>query len=202
MILGYRLVQELRRFGRAGVITLDLIGDGSTVASPRAAQPDLFSNRFVALAAGLGYLTVSGHLATPQFGLRQRFIAVVTDAELAPSPLLTPPASAIRCANCDQPCVTTCPSRAITAQEATVTCEGRSWSFRRIDALRCDWVKQYALMGDGGFKYLGSRVDIAPPPAITPDALAGALRQIDPIKKYRPVAAEPCVLNCPLATEA
>ena len=30
-------------------------------------------------------------------------------------------------------------------------------------------------------------------------ALADAVRGHDPIKKYRPVVAEPCVLRCPLA---
>jgi len=29
--------------------------------------------------------------------------------------------------------------------------------------------------------------------------LSSALRGHDPIKKYRPVVAEPCVINCPLA---
>jgi len=200
-IVGYQLIRELSRFGYAGVLAADLTGDASLTASPRTPQPDLFANRFAGLAAGLGYLTVSGHLATPQFGLRQRIVAVVTDAPLAASPLPGPPASGIRCTRCDRRCVAACPSKAITARTATVTLEGHAWSFQVIDALRCDWVKRYALMGDGGYKYLGSTVDIAPPETITAEALDGALRQLDPIKKYRPAAAEPCVMQCPLATE-
>jgi hypothetical protein len=44
-------------------------------------------------------------------------------------------------------------------------------------------------------------MDIPAPDPITPEALADGLRQHDPIKKYRPVVAEPCVINCPLATD-
>ncbi|NLF40185.1 hypothetical protein GX586_12125 [bacterium] len=79
-------------------------------------------------------------------------------------------------------------------------CEvGRDYSFNKIDRKRCDWVKRYALMGDSGFKYLGSPADVPPGTTITPETLADALRQHDPIKKYRPVVAEPCVIKCPYA---
>ncbi len=195
-VLGMRLVQRLALFGHRGVVAMDLVGAASTSANPRGPQPDLFANRFAGLAAGLGTLTVSGLLATPGFGLRQRLVAVVTDADLAATPLA--PAGPARCDTCDRPCVAACPARAITDEPVTVTCEGRSWTFRRIDAARCDWAKRYALMGESGFRYLGSEADVAPPETITPKALAGALRQLDPIKRYRPAVAEPCVIRCPL----
>ena len=199
-MLGYRIIKELEKFGYTGALTMDLMNTASTAASPRGPQHDLFANRFAGLAAGLGYLTVSGHLATPEFGLRQRIVAIVTNAPLDASPLFAGAAGAA-CDNCDEPCISSCPSAAITSSRATVTCEGHDWSFNQLDPARCDWVKRYALMGDGGYKFLGSTVDIAPPDVITPDALADALRQLDPIKKYRPIVAEPCVLNCPLATQ-
>ncbi len=199
-LLGYRLVKQLEQFGHKAVMTPDLTNTDSGTANPRGPQPDLFANRFAALAAGQGELTVSGHLATPQFGLRQRFIAIVTDAELTATPL--PAGGQTRCAACERPCISTCPSQAILPQAATVTCEGRRWTFNRIDAQRCDWVKRYALMGDSGYKFLGSPVDIAPPATITPEALGDALKHLDPIKKYRPVVAEPCVINCPLAASS
>ncbi len=198
-IIGWRLVKELERFGHRGVITMDLTGAGSTTANPRTERPDIFSNRFAALAAGLGYLTTSGHVATAEFGLRQRFIAVVTDAALEGSPLCSP--QEISCDSCEEMCITSCPSKAIGQENASISCEGVSWSFNKIDAVRCDWVKRYALMADSGYGYLGSKVDIAPPEVITAEALTDALKQLDPIKKYRPVVAEPCVLNCPLAVQ-
>ena len=201
-VIGYRLIKRLEELGYAAVLTTDLTGTDSCTASPRGPQPDLFSNRFAGVAAGLGYLTTSGHLATPQFGLRQRLIAIVTDAPLASSPLYAMAPDATRCAACSRPCITACPAQALTAERIVLTCEGQSYFFNRLDGRRCDWVKRYALQGDGGFKYLGSRLDLPAPAEITPEALASALRQHDPIKKYRPVAAEPCVLNCPLCTDA
>jgi len=60
-------------------------------------------------------------------------------------------------------------------------------------------VKKFAIMGDSGFKYLGSTLDILAPAEITPENLQNAMRQHDPIKRYRPVVAEPCVIECPIA---
>ncbi len=198
-VIGYRLIRRLENLGYRAALTMDLTGTDSVTANPRGPQPDLFSNRFAGLAAGLGQLTVSGHLATPQFGIRQRLIAIVTDAPLVASPL---PGADVerRCTGCAQPCISSCPSQAISRKTLTLTCEGREYSFNRIDARRCDWVKRYTLMGESGFKYLGSKLDVPAPAEITAKALADALRQHDPIKKYRPVVAEPCVINCPLAT--
>ncbi len=197
-LLGFRLIKRLQEFGFAGVMSLDVTGTDSLTANPRGPQHDLFANRFAALAAGLGCLTTSGRLATPQFGLRQRFVAIVTDAPLTASPL-APPAAPPACDSCPRHCITNCPSQAITSRRVSVSCEGRTWAFNHKDPLRCDWVKRYALMADSGFKYLGSTVDIAPPETITADALAAALKRHDPIKKYRPAVAEPCVIHCPLA---
>lgn len=199
--IGARLVKQLEALGYRSVITTDLTGTESYAASPRGPQPDLFANRFAGLAAGLGWLTTSGHLATPEFGIRQRVIALVTDAPLAASPLRPPAAGADRCATCAKPCLAACPAQAFRPEDECVTlaCEGQTFTFRHRDPLRCDWVKRYALMADSGYKYLGSPVDLPPPAQITPEALAAALRHHDPIKKYRPVVAEPCVLACPLA---
>ena len=197
-IIGFRLVKHLQALGYQATMTMDLTGTDSVTATPRGPQPDLFSNRFAGLAAGLGQLTLSGHLATPQFGIRQRLISIVTNAPLTASPL-RPSGQAEACATCDQSCVRDCPSQAITGETVQVACEDRTYRFNRIDGKRCDWVKRYALMGDSGFKYLGSKTDVAAPQHPTTDDLTAALKQHDPIKKYRPVVAEPCVLSCPLA---
>ena len=197
--LGGRLVNWLQDAGYQATLTFDLTGTDSFTATPRGPQPDLFSNRFAGLAAGLGQLTVSGHLATPEFGLRQRLVAIVTDALLEPSRLshANQPSA---CADCERMCITTCPSKAITATTVEFMCEDRTFAFNRIDGRRCDWVKRYALLGDSGFKYLGSPADVPAPEHPESKDLEAALRQHDPIKKYRPVVAEPCVINCPLAS--
>jgi epoxyqueuosine reductase QueG len=192
-----RLIKSLEALGYRARLVTDVTGTDSVTANPRGPQPDLFTNRFAGLAAGFGTLTVSGHLATPQFGIRQRVLAIVTDAPLTASPLYVPAASA--CDDCAQPCLTHCPSQAFTDAVA-LECEGVTYAFRHRNALLCDWVKRYALMGDSGYRFLGSPVDIVPTDPITPETLETALPQHDPIKKYRPVVAESCVIHCPLAT--
>ena len=197
-VLAMRLLKRLEAVGYKAVMATDLTGTDSLTANPRGPQPDLFANRFAGLAAGLGQLTVSGALATTEFGLRQRLIAVVTNAPLEPSPLPTDLAAAA-CRDCARPCLAACPSHAFGDVAVTLNCEDRTAVFQPRDARRCDWVKRYALMGDSGFKYLGSALDAAVPETPSAADLSAALRQHDPIKKYRPVVAEPCILTCPLA---
>ncbi len=57
----------------------------------------------------------------------------------------------------------------------------------------------HALMGDSGFKYLGSQTDIDPQGTVTAEKLAAALPQLDPIKNIRPAVFEPCLAACPYA---
>ncbi|UCC98834.1 MAG: hypothetical protein JSW66_02860 [Phycisphaerales bacterium] len=196
-----RLIKRLEGFGYRGVLAADLLNTASRTANPRGPQNDLFSNRFAAVAAGLGYLTASAHAATPEFGIRQCFMAVVTDAPLDASELYTPAAGEYLCADCDKMCMTSCPSKAISTREVTIDCENREYRFNLTDPLLCDWSKRYALLGESGFKYLGSTVDSDPGTEVTVDKLSEGLRQLDPIKKYRPVIAEPCVIRCPYGNE-
>jgi len=197
--LGVRLIQMLNSLGYKAVMSGDLFNTASYAANTRGPQHDLFANRFAALGAGLGYLTTSGHLATPQFGICQRFVAIVTDAPLQASPLYRPTAENYHCDSCSRMCLATCPTGAIRKRQLRIVCEGAEYRFNEIDSQRCDWCKRYALVGESGFKYLGSPADVQPPEVITPAALAEALRQHDPIKRYMPAVAEPCVINCPLA---
>ncbi len=197
-VIASQIVKRLEGLGYKAAISMDLLGTGSYTANPRGPQADLFSNRFAAVAAGLADLTVSAHAVTPEFGIRQRFIAIITDAELDASHLISSNARSL-CDNCERMCIAACPSKAIGADEITFICEGREFSFHKIKGDLCDWTKRWALMGESGFKYVGSLVNENPGDSVTPDKLADALKKHDPIKKFRPVVAEPCVLACPYA---
>ncbi|MFA5205737.1 MAG: hypothetical protein WC708_15175 [Lentisphaeria bacterium] len=199
-LIASKIVQKLRSLGYRAVMTADLMGLGSAIASPRGFIEDLFCNRFAAVAAGLGTLTQSGRVATADFGIRQRFMAIVTDAELAVDPLVA--AAPERCAVCHDRCLEACPTAALSHRKIAFQCEGIRFAFNRIDINRCDWSKRYALTGRSGFQFLGSVLDEIPEGEITAAGLAAALRKHDPIKKYRPVACEPCVLVCPYARES
>ncbi|HEY3415147.1 MAG TPA: hypothetical protein VGM51_19100 [Armatimonadota bacterium] len=197
--IAVRIIKQLEAWGYRARLVTDVTGSDSVTANPRGPQPDLFTNRFAGVAAGLGYLATSGHLATPQFGIRQRVFAIVTDAPLWPSDLYQPDSAEDRCVTCGARCIAACPSHAFTGRRVEFTLEGRTYGFQHIDAKRCDWVKRYALMGESGFQYLGSPADVFPDENVAASELDHALRQHDPIKKYRPVVVEPCVIRCPLA---
>lgn len=74
-----------------------------------------FSHRHAAVAAGLGEFGWSSIVVTPQFGPRQRFVSVITQAELEPDPLYSGPRL------CDPElcdiCTRVCPSQAISRKE-------------------------------------------------------------------------------------
>ncbi len=198
-VIGIRLIKKLEAFGYKGVMTADLMGSGSFIANPRGPQEDTFSNRFAAVAAGLGYLSLSGRPVTLEFGIRQSFMAIITDAELAQSTLRSSDTAGYLCAHCNKECITSCPSKAIKEEEVRINCEGLEYRFNQIDNGLCDWAKRYALIAKCGFGYIGSKTDIYPGSKVTKRKLCSALKKLDPIKKYRPVVAEPCVLNCPYA---
>jgi epoxyqueuosine reductase QueG len=192
-----QIMQKLNHMGYKAVLTNDLMGLGSAIASPRGFIEDLFSNRFAAVAAGVGSLAESGRVVSEEFGIRQRFIAIVTDAELKTDDLIAKVPDL--CRNCQKFCITKCPTAAMTSEKISFECEGVSFSFNRRDINRCDWSKRYAIAGESGFKYLGSPLDEIPDGEITAETLASALKKHDPIKKYRPVACEPCMIECPYA---
>jgi epoxyqueuosine reductase len=68
-----------------------------------------FSHRHAATRAGLGEFGYNNIVLTPQFGPRQRFNTVITDADLVPDPLLTEPICLRdQCELCLQACIMHC----------------------------------------------------------------------------------------------
>ena len=198
-LIASKIIQKLKHMGYKAVISNDLMGLGSEIASPRRFIEDAFTNRFAAVAAGLGSLAESGRVVTDEFGTRQRFIAIVTDAELKVDKLVKHAPEL--CRNCDKFCIKTCPTGAMSSEKITFKCDDVTSSFNWRDINLCDWSKRYALMGKSGFKYLGSDIDENPNGKVTSEKLEKALKKYDPIKKARPVAAEPCMLNCPYSSK-
>ena len=109
-------------------------GTFSRPVAPDKPLPDVFVPlKIVAYCAGLGEIGYSGEFLTPEFGPRQMFAAILTDAPLKPDSLF---AGKI----CDQclECVRDCPAQAISKNEmVTVKVAGKELSWAKLDFKKC-----------------------------------------------------------------
>ncbi len=190
----------LRQAGYKAALTFDLTNTTTVLGTPRGTQPDGFSNRFAAVAAGLGRLGKGGFLINPEFGANLRFVAVVTDAKFECDKPLSDDAKPVLCDGCSK-CVDSCLTCAFK-QEASVKVNGSVETFQRIDGGRCDWAKRFPLTAEEGNEFIGWHYTVEPPEEITTDALAEALKGVNPLAKARPCHFERCILACPYARES
>lgn len=119
-----------------------------------------FRNDVAAVAAGLGELGLHGVVITPQYGTRQMFTSVVTDAPLEPDPMYDGPALCDRCMKCVEACWMKALSPAETAQ---VEVGDRTFDVAKKDVWRCKWSSQFMLNADAGPKLYGQDVTVDPP---------------------------------------
>lgn len=194
--LGYAVANALVSMGYKAFYTHNLTGAGSTVGSPRGQFHDATCNSLEAVAAGIGHMALNGSVVTEEYGIHQRFIAVVTDAELVANP--ANPGMYDACATCKK-CLAACPTAALREKDrVTLTADGVEISYLPVEANRCDWASKYALVSEEGNVFEGNFTNIECPDEITQEGLAGALRQHDHVFKFRPVTAERCIVVCPL----
>ena len=126
--LGYEAFLFSNPMGRYGT------GAGRPVG-PGKPKPDVFLHfRIAAFICGLGEIGWSKVFLTPEFGPRQRFAFIVTDAPLAPDPLYDGPPLCDRCKRC----VAECPVGAIPKDASVkVAVAGRELEWGRLDLQRC-----------------------------------------------------------------
>ena len=109
-------------------------GQGRAVAEglPR---PDVFLHfRIAAYICGMGEIGWSKVFITPEFGPRQRFAFILTDAPLEPDPLVKP---GTLCDRCKQ-CVKECPAGAINRDESVkVAVAGEEIEWGKLDEEKC-----------------------------------------------------------------
>lgn len=110
-----------------------------------------FSHKHAAFAAGLGQFGLNTLFLTPQFGTHNRFVSVLTSAELEPDPIYTGPDLCDRC----QKCIRACPPGALKADERrTCVIAGQTIEYAGLDKLACS----AALVGL--FKEAGGVLDV------------------------------------------
>jgi len=111
------------------------------VSDDRPAPDIYFQMRLAAYCAGLGEIGDSGTFLTPEYGPRQMFAVVLTDAELDPDPIF----SGGLCDHCGK-CIEQCPGCAISRNEkVSVKIAGREISWQKLDFAKCS----VALHGGG-----------------------------------------------------
>lgn len=194
-----RLARALQARGYRAVFTHDLLGIGSEAGSPRGLHSASMNNSVEAVCAGLGQLAYNRTVYTSEYGVHQRFVAIVTDMELESDAVRGPKGTHAKCASCKL-CVAACPTRAIDAGRLyEIQIGGVPTKLAALDRNRCKWASQYALTNRDGFEFGGSELDLAVPEIIDREALDEALRKRDPINKFRPTIVESCIARCPLA---
>ncbi|HNS33173.1 MAG TPA: hypothetical protein PKN36_09435, partial [bacterium] len=148
-----------------------------------------------AVAAGLGELGWNGQVLTPQYGPRQIFAALVTDAPLVCDSLYGGPQLCLRCYSC----VKSCPSQAISPEDSvSISVNGKTFSWGKNDRLRCDWACKYGFMKEAGPGYIGSQTDLPVPDKITPEAVCEAMENSDRLQRpYYKTIVEKCFVECP-----
>jgi len=191
----FHVARRLERSGWRATFTVDLTGQASKVMSSRGLLPDMRANMHAALLAGLAYPGVHGHPITPQYGVRQRFIAVVTDCPLPDDPLCREKPA---CEDCERPCVAACPTGALKVRKHRIKLEGVEFDLGTVDAFACDWAKRYCLSGREGAAHMGLDVEVPVPKGRTADAIADAVSHVDwGAQKRHLNVAEECLRVCP-----
>jgi len=112
---------------------------------PSLFAPDL-SHMHAATAAGLAVIGWSGLAITPEFGPRVRFISIVTDAELDPTPMYSGPALCDLCMDCVRHCPTLALSRDFNSPKPhVVEIEDKVFKYANKNAWRCAWAEHFDL---------------------------------------------------------
>ncbi len=102
-------------------------------------EPDIqFSFRFAAVACGLGEISWSKMLLTPQFGPLQRVAFIFTDAPLDPDPVYDGEPLCKRCMACVRECPGNCiPMPNEPGKTISITIGGKKCEWGDIDMWRC-----------------------------------------------------------------
>ena len=162
---------------------------------------NLFSNRHAAVAAGIGEFGWLSLVMTKDDGPRVRFASVLTEAELEPDPMYSGEqiCKGDKCPN-SLICAKICPMGAISLEKTrSLTIGGKNYSYGEVDFTKCVW-------GSLGLrKSTLGKVDCFMPEEKTPEALASAIMEQDPMERQDRFGnanmCGRCLIECPIGQE-
>ena len=193
----WKVIRYLRSKGYKAVMTYDLFNCSSYILSITGEQYDATANNLLAPISGIGEIAKNGTVMTPQYGITQRFVAIVTDAELDQNAVFDDPSLVGRCSDCET-CVKACPTAALSGNRTVeVEVEGKKIQYIKVHRMKCDWAKRYGLVQDEGTYTVKLQTHVMPSEEPDEAEFVKALEQLDPLQKMYVMVGECCILNCP-----
>jgi len=116
----------------------------------------VLSHKHAAVQAGLGEFGASNLLLTPEFGPRQRFVQLLTDAKLTPDEPLNLGLCEGTVSECDYACIRACPPKVIPpAPKGSESLKRMIREGIKIDKPGCSYYQDRGLphMGRNGYTY-------------------------------------------------
>ncbi|MBQ8387606.1 MAG: hypothetical protein IJX46_01605 [Clostridia bacterium] len=105
--------------------------------------PDM-SHIYAATCAGLGQLGWHGLTMSPEYGPRNRFISIITNAPLCPTPLYDERKLCDMCGECIRHCPTDAYRKECNGTKSIVV-EGKEFKFANKNLWRCAWAEHFDL---------------------------------------------------------
>lgn len=106
--------------------------------------PDL-SHIHAATAAGLTQIGWSGLAISPEFGPRVRYISIVTDAELEPTPMYDGPDLCDLCMECVKACPSYALKKDFDGKPHEIEIAGKKFRYANKNIWRCAWAEHFNL---------------------------------------------------------
>ncbi|MDD2711267.1 MAG: hypothetical protein PHV34_25095, partial [Verrucomicrobiae bacterium] len=143
--VAYRTVRVLNDAGHKaiGIASSNIWRYRQYEGIPSLFAPDL-SHIHAAAAAGLAEIGWSGLAITPEFGSRMRFISIVTDAVLTPTPMYDGPALCDMCMECAKHCPTASLRKEL-GKPHEVKIGGKTYRYANKNMWRCAWAEHFNL---------------------------------------------------------
>lgn len=163
-----------------------------------------FSHQHAAVAAGLGDLSWSGLVLTPDAGAKARFGSVITTARLEPDPMYHGArlCTIEKCMNQGKgipPCARICPTKALGPDTYDVLIGGKTFKVAKLDRFKCMWGSMGLTRESSGLR------DIPVPEPARVEDVFNALNQRDPLQSLELMCMNGrgdycgrCIMECPV----